>query len=128
MTKQLLPYVMCVGMLMSAPAISAAQTREAESQITVQGTVEAVDHTGRTVTIRLNSSGKVVTLDVPTKAMRFEQVKVGDPDHGHLLRSGQPPVEARGRAARSTGRSNRRRRRPPGLCRARREPGSGWPP
>ena len=44
---------MCVGMLMSAPAISAAQPREAESQVTVQGTVEAVDHTARTVTIRL---------------------------------------------------------------------------
>ena len=24
----------------------------------------------------------MVTLDVPTAAMRFEQVKVGDPDHG----------------------------------------------
>ena len=46
MTKQLLFCVMCVGVLMSAPAISAAQTREAESQVTVQGTVEAVDHTG----------------------------------------------------------------------------------
>ena len=68
---------MCVGMLISAPAISAAQLREAESQVTVQGTVEAVDHTNRTVTIRLQD-GKVVTLDVPKEAMRFDEVKVGD--------------------------------------------------
>ena len=52
MTKQLLPYVMSVGMLLWAPTASAAQTREAERQTTVQGTVEAVDHTNRTVTIR----------------------------------------------------------------------------
>ena len=62
---------------MSAPAISRAQTREAESQVTVQGTVEAVDHTRRTVTIR-GQQGSVVTLDVPANATRFEQVKVGD--------------------------------------------------
>ena len=37
---------MCVGLLMSAPVISTAQTREAENQVTVQGTVEAVDHDG----------------------------------------------------------------------------------
>ena len=79
MTKQLLLYVMSVGMLLSAPAALAAQTREAERQTTVQGTVEAVDHTNRTVTIRLNNSSKVVTLDVPKEAMRFEEVKVGDP-------------------------------------------------
>ncbi len=64
-------------MLMSAPAISMAQTREAESQITVQGTVEAIDHTRRTVTIR-RQQGSLVTLDVPANATRFEQVKVGD--------------------------------------------------
>ena len=79
MTKQLLLYVMSVGMLLSAPTALAAQTREAERQTTVQGTVEAVDHTNRTVTIRLNNSSKVVTLDVPKEAMRFEEVKVGDP-------------------------------------------------
>ena len=69
---------MCVGMLMSAPTMSAAQTREAERQYTVEGTVEAVDHAARTVTIRLKD-GKVVTLDVPAEAMRFDQVKVGTP-------------------------------------------------
>ena len=77
MMKRLVECVMCVGVLMSAPAISTAQTREAESQVTVQGTVEAVDRTGRTVTIR-GQQGNLVTLDVPANATRFEQVKVGD--------------------------------------------------
>jgi len=70
--------VLCAGVLTFAPAISIAQTREAESQVTVQGTVEAVDYTGRVVTIR-GQQGNVVTLDVPANAPRFEQVKVGDP-------------------------------------------------
>ena len=47
-------------------------------EYTVQGTVEAVDHAARTVTIR-SKDGKVVTLDVPKDALRFEQVRVGDP-------------------------------------------------
>lgn len=78
MVKQLLLYVMSVSMMLSAATMSAAQLREAESQVTLQGTVEAVDHTNRTVTLRLKD-GKVVTLDVPTTAVRFDQVKVGDP-------------------------------------------------
>ena len=68
---------MCVGMLVSASAILAAQTREAESQLTLTGTVEAVDHTARTVTIRM-TQGNAVTLDVPPTAVRFNQVRVGD--------------------------------------------------
>ena len=62
--KQLLPYLMCVGMVMSAPALAAAPAREAESQVTVQGTVEAVDHAAPQVTIRL-LQGRVVTLGAP---------------------------------------------------------------
>ena len=77
MAKQLLVCAMCLGMLMSAPSIGAAQPREADSQMTLIGTVEAVDHTARTVTIR-GSGGVVVTVDVPPTAVRFEQIKVGD--------------------------------------------------
>ena len=77
MVKQVLPYVMSVGLVLSTATITAAQLREAESQVTVQGTVEAVDHTNRTVTIKLQD-GKVVTLDVPKEAMRFDEIKVGD--------------------------------------------------
>ena len=56
--------------------MATAQPQEAETQRTVQGTVEAVDQKARTVTIR-GSGGNVVTLDVPPTAQRFEQVKVG---------------------------------------------------
>ena len=77
MTNQLLRSLTCVALLMSVPALSTAQTREAENQVSVQGTVEAVDHAGRTVTIRMQQ-GQSVTLDVPTTAVRFQQVKVGD--------------------------------------------------
>ncbi len=76
---------MSVGILMSAPTISTAEPREAESQVVndttqeirIQGSVQAVDHKARTVTLR-GEEGNVVTLDVPANAPRFEQVKVGD--------------------------------------------------
>ena len=68
----------CVGLLLTTPAIGAAQSQEAVlNQITLQGTVQAVDHTARTVTIR-GSQGNIVTLDVPMSVTRFDQVKVGD--------------------------------------------------
>jgi hypothetical protein len=76
MTKRLLASAVCVGLLIAAPAVAIAQPREAETQRTVQGTVEAVDQKARTVTIR-GSGGNVVTLDVPPNAERFDQVKVG---------------------------------------------------
>jgi hypothetical protein len=75
---QLITHATCLLVLGAAPAISAAQqTREAESSVTISGTVEAVDHTARTVTLR-GQGGNSVTLDVPPTAVRFEQVKVGD--------------------------------------------------
>ena len=77
MLQQLLSFAICVLVLISVPAISAGQPREAESQVSVQGTVEAVDQKARTVTIR-GVRGGVVTLDVPPEAVRFDQVKVGD--------------------------------------------------
>ncbi len=76
MTKQLLAFAVCVGLLMAAPVRVTAQTKEAATQRTIQGTVEAVDQKARTVTIR-GSGGNVVTLDVPPNAERFDQVKVG---------------------------------------------------
>jgi hypothetical protein len=76
MTKQLLASMVWVGLLIWAPALATAQPREAETQRTIQGTVEAVDQKARTVTIR-GSGGNVVTLDVPPNAERFDQVKVG---------------------------------------------------
>jgi hypothetical protein len=68
-----------VAVLISAPSMAGAQTtREATLQeVTVRGTVQAIDHTARTVTVQ-GENGSVVTLDVPTTATRFDQVKVGD--------------------------------------------------
>lgn len=66
-----------------APGLAGAQTqtpqtREAAIQeITVRGTVEAIDLTARTVRVR-GQQGNVVTLDVPASANRFNEVKVGD--------------------------------------------------
>jgi hypothetical protein len=73
-----LPILLCLGSLIAAPSILRAQTTEAESQVTVQGTVESVDRTARTVTIR-SQQGTVVTLDVPPNAERFDDVKAGAP-------------------------------------------------
>jgi hypothetical protein len=47
------------------------------TDITVRGTVTAVDHTARTVTMR-EEQGHTVTVDVPASATRFDQVKIGD--------------------------------------------------
>jgi hypothetical protein len=92
--KQTFACVSCIGILIFAsstagaqtppaagretPATAGAQTREATlHEATVHGTVQAVDHTARTVTVQ-GEDGKAVTLDVPTTATRFDQVKVGD--------------------------------------------------
>ena len=71
--------VACVAILMAAPTISMAQSQSpyAQSQVTFEGTVEAVDHANRTVTIR-GAQGNLVALDVPPNATRFNEVKVGD--------------------------------------------------
>ena len=98
MMKRLVECVTCAAVLLSAPAISMAQSREAESLRMVQGTITAVDRTGRTVTIRA-PQGNMVTLEVPASATRFEKVDVGDSitatyyDHVSLrLKSAGEPV------------------------------------
>jgi hypothetical protein len=64
---------------MGTAAVAAAQGREVViKETTVQGTVTAVDHVGRTMTIRSQQGNNIVTLDVPTSIGRFDQVKVGD--------------------------------------------------
>ena len=68
----------CVGLLLATPMKGNAGAQEAViNQVTLQGTVQAVDHVGRTVTIR-GAQGNIVTLDVPMSVTRFDQVKVGD--------------------------------------------------
>ena len=69
----------CVGFLLTTPAIGTAQQPQdiVRNQVTLQGTVQAVDQTARTVTVR-GSQGNIVTVDVPTSVTRLDQVKVGD--------------------------------------------------
>ena len=59
-------------------SVAGAQAREiVREDVTLRGTVEAVDYGARTVIIR-GPQGNFVTLDVPPSAVRFDQVKVGD--------------------------------------------------
>jgi hypothetical protein len=78
MAKRWLSCSIAFGLSTLIPTIATAQLREAVlSEMTLQGTVTAVDHTARTVTIR-GTQGNIVTLDVPLSVARFDQVKVGD--------------------------------------------------
>ena len=87
-----------LGTLTLAAAFAAAQTREGvRTELTVSGTVTAVDHTARTVTLR-SDQGHVVTVDVPASATRFEQVKVGDIVDDFVLRPRDHPPETGRRA------------------------------
>ena len=67
---------MLLSLILSATFASAQATPNRE-QITLRGTVQAVDATARTVTIR-GETGNVVTLDVPQSVRRLNEVKVGD--------------------------------------------------
>ena len=55
-----------------------AQVKEIPGEkITASGTVEAIDHASRVLTLK-NQEGEFVTLDVPAGAKRFAEIKVGD--------------------------------------------------
>jgi hypothetical protein len=78
MLKQSQTLLLTLVSLTLTAALASAQPREVvRDEITLRGTVEAVDHTARTVRIR-GDLGNVVTLDVPESVTRFDQVKVGD--------------------------------------------------
>ncbi len=67
---------MLLSLILSATFASAQATPNRE-QITMRGTVQAVDATARTITIR-GEAGNDVTLDVPQSVQRLNEVKVGD--------------------------------------------------
>src|SRR5687768_10376581 len=71
------PTLLLLPCLVLSATLASAQATEAVPQITLKGTVEAVDHDARTVTIR-GDRGSVVTLDIPQSVTRFDQIKVGD--------------------------------------------------
>ena len=67
---------MLLSLVLSATFASAQATPNRE-QLTVRGTVQAVDVKARTITIR-GEDGNTPTLDVPKSVERLEEVKVGD--------------------------------------------------
>src|SRR5687768_491643 len=68
---------MFLCLVLSATFLDAQPSEVAPEQISLRGTVEAVDRTARTVTIR-GDRGNLVTLDIPQSVARFDQLQVGD--------------------------------------------------
>jgi len=67
--------VLALAMAAEAPA----QIKEIPGEtITVSGTVEAIDHTSRVLTLKDDEDGDFITVDVPAGAKRFSEIKVGD--------------------------------------------------
>jgi hypothetical protein len=61
-----------------AGTVALAQVKELPGErVTKTGTVEAIDHKARVLTLR-DAKGEIVTADVPVAAQRFDAVKVGD--------------------------------------------------
>jgi Cu/Ag efflux protein CusF len=66
--------VLALGLAAGAPA----QIKEIPGEtVTASGTVEAIDHASRVLTVK-DEDGEYVTLDVPAGARRFDEIKVGD--------------------------------------------------
>jgi ABC-type sulfate/molybdate transport systems ATPase subunit len=64
------------GLALAASA--PAQVKELPGvTVTVSGTVEAIDHTSRVLSLK-NAKGEIVTVDVPADVKRFPEIKVGD--------------------------------------------------
>ena len=67
-----------LGGLVLAATFATAQNREGiRTEVTLHGTVSAIDYKARTVTLK-SDNGVLSTTDIPVWATRFEQVKVGD--------------------------------------------------
>ena len=76
--RQHQPIVFAIAFVAFTATLASAQPRDLiRDEVTLRGTVEAIDHPGRTVRIR-GDQGNVVTLDVPQSLTRFDQVAVGD--------------------------------------------------
>jgi Cu/Ag efflux protein CusF len=55
-----------------------AQVKEIPGEkVSASGTVEAIDHASRVLTLK-DEDGEFVTVDVPADAKRFAEIKVGD--------------------------------------------------
>jgi len=68
---------MFLSVVLSATFASAQPNEVVRDQITLRGTVEAVDHATRTARIR-GDRGNVVTIDISKSVGAFDQVQTGD--------------------------------------------------
>jgi Cu/Ag efflux protein CusF len=83
-----------------AGAVALAQVKQVPGErVTGTGTVEAIDHKARVLTLK-NKDGELVTIDVPATVERFDAIKVGDTVTAtyydnvtvRLKKPGEPPV------------------------------------
>jgi hypothetical protein len=65
-----------LALAVALPAL-AQQTEIAGDMVTVKGTVEAIDHTNRVLTLKMED-GEFDSITIPNGAKRFDEVKVGD--------------------------------------------------
>jgi len=66
------------GLVLALCLPSWAQSKDLPTHtVTLSGTVETIDHGKRVVTIK-TADGVYETIDVPTSAKRFDELKVGD--------------------------------------------------
>jgi hypothetical protein len=89
------------ALVLAFPLSSWAQVKDLPTHtVTVAGTVETIDHSMRTVTMK-TADGHYETIDVPASAKRFDELKVGDKvsityNNNVSVRAkppGEPPVD-----------------------------------
>jgi hypothetical protein len=74
--KGILAVAAVLALAVALPAL-AQQTEIAGDMVTVKGTVEAIDHTNRVLTLKMED-GEFDSITIPKGAKRFDEVKVGD--------------------------------------------------
>jgi len=70
----------CVSAVLALALATSARAQVKEipgEKVTASGTVEAIDHSSRVLTLK-DEDGEFVTIDVPPGAKRFPEIKVGD--------------------------------------------------
>lgn len=70
----------CVSAVLALALATTARAQVKEipgERITASGTVEAIDHASRILTLK-DQDGEFVTVDVPADVKRFPEIKVGD--------------------------------------------------
>jgi hypothetical protein len=66
------------GLVLALSLPSWAQVKQLPTHtVTLSGTVEAIDHGRRILSIKTDD-GKFETLEVPQSAKRFDELKIGD--------------------------------------------------